>query len=301
MAGDSATNQTSASKFEMPQGWDIFVMGNYQNLEIDNTSDAMGGKDNALGVTFGVDAHVRDDLVVGVAFNAFRADIDLNGGGTANMEGYKGSLFATWFKDNFHVDAAAGVGLDRYNSLERAGLGGVAPDGTPLIGKATGDTTGQEFDGLLSGGYDIKMEKFTLTPNAGLNYTALSIDGYTENGSLAPLKIDKIDASSLQSSLGATLTYDTKFDSMPVTPELGVYWRHELLDDNYNIDSQLASGAGSPFRVESAKMGRDSVPVWLGVNVQVTKRVGLHLTGETALFRDSGHEYSVMVGIDCAL
>ena len=299
-AGDTSTNLV-APQLDLGQGWHVFAMGNYQNIDISDTANAAGGKDNSYDVTFGVDARVCDNLVLGLAFNGFRADVDLNDGGEADVDGGKGSLFATWFQDDFHLDAAIGGGFNSYDNIKRASLGGVTQYGVPVVGMAEGDTTGQEFDGLLSGGYDIKMDQFTLTPNAGLYYTALSIDGYTEHGSLAPLKIDRLNANSLQSSLGATLAYNTQIGDVPVRPELGVAWRHEFLDDTYSIDSRLASGAGTSFSVDSTELGRDSVPVWLGVNVQATKNVGLHVVGEGTFFRENDKEYSVMIGLDWAL
>jgi len=286
---------------ELPPNWHVFVMGNYQALDINDTAEAMGGKGSGYNTTLGVDVRACDNLVVGLAFNGFRSDIDLSDSGSANVNGGKGSLYATWFNNSFHVDAAVGAGWNSYEHIKRPALAGVTPDGAPVVGLAYGDTSGQEFDALLGVGYDVKMDSFTLTPNASVSYTALSIDGYTETGSLAPLKIDRINADSLASSLGLTLAYNAKIGGMPVRPELGAAWRHEFMDDPYHIDSQLASGAGSAFRVDSTKLGNNSLPVWLGVNVQVSSRVGLHLVGESTLCRQNGKEASVMVGVDCAL
>jgi len=48
-------------------------------------------------------------------------------------------------------------------------------------------------------------------------------------------------------------------------------------------------------------LGRDCMPVLFGVNVQMTKRVGLHVMGESILFHNNGASYGAMIGLDCAL
>jgi hypothetical protein len=74
------------------------------------------------------------------------------------------------------VDAAVGAGYNDYDKINRGGLGGVTALG-PIIGKTSGDTTGDEIDGMLGVGYDIKMDKFTLTPMASVYYTTADDDG----------------------------------------------------------------------------------------------------------------------------
>jgi uncharacterized protein YhjY with autotransporter beta-barrel domain len=289
-ATDATGSQTPVPKVAPPSGWGIFAMGNAQVIDIGDTHEAAGGDIKTAGITLGADAQVCHNLLMGVAFDYVNSDIGINHGGDAEVQGGKGSVFATWFDGNFYLDGAVGGGVNSYDT-KRLALGGWA----------TGSTDGYELNGMLGGGYDAHMGAFTLSPGASLYYTMLTIDGFTEKGSIAPLKIETIDSSSLRSRLGATLAYTTKLGSVQVKPELGAYWQHEFLDVNHTLDARLASGAGSTFSVEDAETGRDSLPLALGLNVQWTPRVGMHLRYEQVLLRQNAREFNVMGGLDVGL
>ena len=209
---DASGSKTPVPTLAPPQGWGIFLMGNAQLIDIGDTHEAAGGDIQTGGITLGADAQVRNNLLMGVAFDYVNSEIDYSAAGKADVQGGKGSVFATWFDDSFHLDAALGGGFNTYDVRRAA-----------LDGNATGDTRGWEVDGMLGGGYDRQMGNFTLSPGASLYYTTIRIDGFTEDGSLAPLKIDSLDGSSLLSRLGTSLAYHGKIGSTPVKPEVGMY------------------------------------------------------------------------------
>ena len=265
-------------------------MGNAQVIDIDDTFDAQGGEIQTSGITLGADAQVRNNLLMGVAFDYVDSDIDWNSGGNASVQGGKGSIFGTWFNGKYHVDGMIGGGFNSYDTKRLS-----------IDGYATGSTDGYDVEALLGGGCDHQLGQFTLSPGASLFYTRVSIAGFTETGSLAPLAIDTIDGNSLLGRLGANLTYNTKIGDVLLKPTIGVFYQYEFLDAVHSVDSRLASGAGSSFSVEDAETGRGSLPVSIGLNVQWSPRVGMHMAYEQTLLRQNASEYNVRAGVNIGL
>ena len=174
-------------------------MRNAQVIDIGDALSSPGGNIKTAGITFGADAQACENLLMGVAFDYVNSDVEFDINGKATIQGGKGSVFATWFDGNYHLNSAVGGGVNAYDT-KRSGL---ADTNGVYIAKSS--TMGYEIDGMLGGGYDATMGRLTLSPGASLYYSALSIDGFTESGSLAPLTIESINASSLQSRLGASL------------------------------------------------------------------------------------------------
>ena len=55
---------------------------------------------------------------------------------------------------------------------------------------------------FISGGYDFHFGHLTVGPIAALQYTYVNIDGFSENGSLAPMQIQTDSADSLRTDVG---------------------------------------------------------------------------------------------------
>jgi uncharacterized protein YhjY with autotransporter beta-barrel domain len=273
-----------------PKGWGFFTMGNAQVINIDDTSDSVGGDIETSGITLGADAQIRKNLLLGVAFDYVNSDITFANGGFADVTGGKASVFATWFSGDFHVDGAIGGGFNSYDTT-RTGLGG----------NAIGSTDGTEIEGLLGGGYDKQIGRFTLSPGASLYYSSISINGFTEDGSLAPLDIGAQNGSSLQARLGANLAYNAKFRRILLKPQVGIYLQHEFLDAQHSVDARLADGTSSRFTVDDTEVGRDSLPLSIGLSVQFTSRIGMSLAYEQILLRNNSEEYNMTGGLNVGL
>ena len=81
-------------------------------------------------------------------------------------------------------------------------------------------------------------------------------------------------------------------------PELRLTWEHEYLDSEHAIDSSLASGAGSVFRVHSPSLGRDSLGVSVGVNVLCSSRVSIYAFYDGQFLRENYMAQNVNAGLN---
>jgi outer membrane autotransporter protein len=210
----------------------------------------------------GADFLASENLVLGLTTGYSRGDAELAGGGRLKMEGgTQFGAYASYFRDGFHVDGIVGGGVNAYE-IRRAGFGG----------NARGDTDGREFHMELSGGKDWRVGRLTFGPEVSLRYAWAGLQGYTERGSLAPLRIESQDAHSLQFEVGGHAAYAWKVGSLVVTPEVRMFWQHETLEDSPWVASRFASGAGGVFRVRGPRLGRDSLVGSGSVTVQMGEK-----------------------------
>ena len=55
---------------------------------------------------------------------------------------------------------------------------------------ATGSSNGYVFSTFIAGGYDFHIGQLTIGPTAALQYSSEEINGFSENGSIAPVKVN---------------------------------------------------------------------------------------------------------------
>jgi fibronectin-binding autotransporter adhesin len=267
--------------------WTFFINGELEWVDIDSTANARGYDLQSAGVSVGADVQVNEHLVAGLTTGYSRGDVELAGGGRMNREG--GSQFGaytSYFRDGFHVDGIIGGGVNDYE-IRRAGLGG----------NARGDTDGREFHMELSAGKDWRAGGLTFGPEAALRYTWAGLEGYTERGSLAPLRIESQDAHSLQFELGGHVAYAWKMGALVVTPEVRMFWQHETLEDSPWVASRFASGAGGVFRVRGPRLGRDSLVGSGSVTVQMGEKWSGYAAYSGEFLRTNTASHRVNLGL----
>jgi len=202
------------------------------------------------------------------------------------VDGGKIGLYATAFGGGFYVDTAVTGGFNSYDT-----------DRTALLGSAHGSTDGADFTALLAVGYDWKSGGLSIGPVANFQYTYVDFDGFTESGSLAPLKFNNQNADSIRTSIGLKTSYDWKVGSVLVRPEIRAAWQHEFGDTEYSIVSRFANGAGSTFTVNGPQIGRDSLLIGAGAAVLLNDRVSIYAYYDGELARTNYISNNVSAGL----
>jgi len=266
--------------------WNLFMEGNGEFVHVDGDTNAAGYNFTTGGVTVGADYHVCDHFTIGIMGGYADTGATLTQGGAVDVNSGRLGIYSTTYGNGFYLNTMAAGGYNSYDT-HRTGLGGIAQ----------GDTDGEEFDGLISTGYDFHSGNFTVGPIASAQYTYVSINNFTENGSLAPLNIPSQNQDSFRSKVGFKVSSLWHVGGIVVTPTVSAAWQHEYLDSNYALDSSFASGAGNIFTVNGPALGRDSVVVNAGVNVQWTPRLGTYLYYDGELGRKNYELNSVSGGV----
>lgn len=218
--------------------WGQVFGGKATQNERDNIS---GYSANFNGLLFGSDYVLNDSWRVGGLFSYANTSVDGNDdntGSSVNLKSYGLIPYAGYTAEDWYLDMSGGVVQHKYNTRRLINFTGVN-------GVADGDYDGLQTVLSTQAGYPIRLDAQTvLTPIAGLNYSRLKQDGYTESGGAgAALSVSSSKSSSLTSDLGAKL--ERSFDSSygRLEPSAQLTWRHEYKDTrlrsfaNFAIDT----------------------------------------------------------------
>ena len=269
--------------------WGAFLTGVGEWVDVSGDGNARGYDITTGGFTLGLDYKVTPNFAVGIAAGYAGTAADLTNDGRVWVNGGKLGLYATYFTGGFYVDAAVSGGYNSYDT-KRSVLGGTA----------RGDTDGGELNVLAGTGYDWKVGALTIGPTATFQYTLVGIDGFTEQGSLAPLNIAARNAESVRTSLGFKASYDWKVGGVLVRPEIRAAWQHEYGDSSYGLDASFANGAGGSFLVNGPEIGRDSLLLGVGVAIQCSERFSTYFYYDGELGRENYDRHGVSGGVRVA-
>ena len=266
--------------------WGVWVTGIGEFTNVDSTDNAAGYDLQTGGLTLGVDYRISSNFAVGLTAGYAHTGADLANGGNLEVNGGKLGLYATAFTGGFYADAAVTGGFSGYDSHR-----------TALLGSANGSTNGGDLNVLVAAGYDWKMGGLSVGPTANFQYTYVGFSGFTESGSLAPLKFDNQNADSERTAFGMKASYDWKVGHVIIRPEISVAWQHEYGDQAYSIVSSFASGAGNSFTVNSPQIGRDSLLIGAGAAVLLSERISIYAYYDGELVRTNYQSNNVSAGV----
>jgi outer membrane autotransporter protein len=266
--------------------WGAFLSGTGEWVNVSGTDNARGYDLASGGFTLGIDYKVCPNFAIGLMAGYTGTTADLTDHGRVWVNGGKIGIYATTFVGGWYADAAVDGGYNSYDT-RRSGI----------QGEARGDTNGGELGVLFGTGYDFKAGALTFGPTASFNYTYTGTNGFTENGSLAPLNIHGGDAQSLRSAFGFKASYDCKVGSVVIKPEIRAAWQHEYGDTAYSLDSSFANGGGGNFSVDGPKLGRDSLLLGAGFAIQCSERCSTYFYYDGEVGRTNYQSNAVTGGV----
>jgi outer membrane autotransporter protein len=272
--------------------WGVFVTGTGDFVNVNNNDSNAPGYDITTGdVTVGADYRLCDNFAIGIDAGYSRSTADLVDDGRVDVDGGKVGAYATvfgkgLFGSKFYVDGAVGGGFNSYDT-RRTGLQ------DELV---RGNTNGNEFNAMISYGSDWTFGCFNIGTWSTVQYTNVSIDQFTETGSLAPLIIEDQAENSFRATTGLHASYDIKAGHFIFRPEVRAAYQHEYCDQAYQVDSQLASGAGTVFRVRGPDIGRDAALVGTGMSMQWNNRLSTYVYYDGVLGRNNYDNNAVSGG-----
>ncbi len=230
--------------------------------ELDGDGAAAGHNIDNWGGSIGVDWGVIEDLSVGFAVTALYGDLDANSVDAASgeLDSYYLSLTAQYQSGKWQHRALMSWGwvdasLDRHISYAGGSY------------STTGDTDGSSFGFMYEVGYDIQLgESSTLTPIFNAVLVHNSIDGYTESGSDAALRVGEQENTIATFGIGARI--ENTLDS---GLQLGAraLFKVDAGDRVQEADVSIAGVAGSHARIEGADAGSVGVELGVGASMPV--------------------------------
>ena len=264
----------------------MWVTGFGDFVNVDGDGNANGYDFTTGGVSLGVDYRITDQLAIGVMGDYSHTWTELQPSGHIDVNSGRGGLYATWFSHGIYLNGAIYGGHNNYES-SRSSLGGLA----------TGGTEGAEWSTFISGGYDFHFGHLSVGPIAALQYTYVNINGFSENGSLAPLAIHSGSAESLRSDFGFRAFYQWQIGKILVEPSLKAAWEHEYNYSALPITAGFAGIPGPSATFFGPNEGHDSAVVSAGVSAQWTPAISTYVNYDGQLGRGNYDSNAVTGGV----
>jgi autotransporter-associated beta strand protein len=288
LAGETGAEGKSGPSVLAPipeNRWGFFVTGLGEFTNVDSTPNANGYDVNTGGITLGVDYRVTSYFAVGLLGGYAHNNVNLTGGGNIDVNGGTFGAYATLFGDGFYLDAAVTGGPNGYDTHR-----------TALVGSASGSTEGADLNVVVSAGYDWKYGNFSIGPTASFEFGYVGLDGFSETGSLAPLKFPDQNTESEITTFGAKATYQWKIGNILLIPQVSAGWQHEYGSVAYQVVAGFASGAGTSFTVNGPAIGRDSLLIGAGVSMIWSDRISTYVFYDGDVARTNYDSHTVTGG-----
>ncbi len=254
-------------------GW-FKALGSLGNT---GTKGAVAGyNSHAAGFLAGIDRPVSDRAIAGIAAGYSTTHITQHDSqGNAGIETPRISLYGGYALDAADLGAMIGYA----NSKIDAELN------IPSIGVVHSSHRQQEWDAALQASHAMTFNRFTLLPQAGLQYAHLSDPTVNAYGA-ASLDVASNDTDSLQPFAGLNLsTRMTAASGAVFTPEARLGYRHELLaTDTRNT----VNFSGSSFSTDGISAARNILSLGAGVNARLARQLDASLNYDADLALSHG-------------
>jgi outer membrane autotransporter protein len=223
----------------------------FGNLVSQDSKGGVSGYDaDTYGLAVGADTAVSDDVTVG-AFVAYSStDVDGDGAGNSNVDinSYQVSLYADYTQADYYVEGMVGYARNDSDTTRSINFGG-------LSRTAVGTYDSDQYMARVNAGMPINVEGNTfITPMAGLAYTHVSADSYTETGAgNLNLNVASDDVNSLVASLGAKLHTNIRHNNGMLVPSAKLGVTYDVAGDEAEATGTY-TGGGAAFNVKGAEV-----------------------------------------------
>lgn len=222
------------------------------------------------GLLLGADTDLNAQWRAGGLFSYATTSVSSDGnnaGSYANVDSYGLTAYAGFTGEPWYVNLAVGAtrsDVEAHRLVDITGFNGVA----------NSSYKGMQYIAAVQAGYPLNIDNVlpgaVLTPLAGLTYSTLNQDGYTETGGNgAALRVGSTDTHSVKSDLGFKLERAYKTSHGLLKPAVQLVWRHEYSDTRLQSVANFAadtSGA-TTFVSQGAKPISDTGVLTLGATL----------------------------------
>jgi len=196
-----------------------------------------------------VDDRFRDDLVLGLAYSFSHTNV--NGSESRNetkVQGHQATLYGShdldkgiFGTDGVFLDGQLSYAYNDYDGERNIDVGAVSR-------RADSAYEGLQISSKFDLGRTIKLDEgFRFTPTAGLSYSHVSIDSYSEtNAGASNLKIQDQDYDILNLNLKGKIATTFQVDGLDLTPEIHLGYSYEVIHDKIQTISTF-EGGGDAF------------------------------------------------------
>ena len=232
-----AEGKSSGDAFKQVKAW---VRALFSHSDHESTSKASGFDTNSDGVAMGIDKQLDNRTKVGLGYAYSSTDIS-SGIRDTDVDTHTAFVYGQYKPANWYINTVVAYNWSDY-SEKKAALG--------FNANADYDVESWAVQSLY--GYEMQLNGYDVTPEAGLRYAHISQDGYTD---ALGTSVAANDSDILTAIVGAKVAKDYAFDSDTIIrPELRAAVTYDLVDDANNSNVVLANGVA--YRVNGEKLNR---------------------------------------------
>jgi len=265
-------------------GFGYFLRGHYTNGDFEGNDSTSGYDSDTYTLVGGVDKYFDDKTQGGVALHYANsdADYDLGSGGT-DSDSYGLNLYGSHeLVPNLYLEASLGYSRMDIDADRDTGAGRVS-------GSTDADITFASL-GMLR---DIPVTpKFAVQPFVYLNYQNVDMDGFTESGGAAALRVEDSRLESINWEMGLGAAYQVGDNT---TATAAVAWEHEFKDDSTAVTSAFAASPNDVFTVDVPRPDDNYGRVSVGLMQEIGGNRSLSLNADTIFGHSDYDEYGVML------
>jgi outer membrane autotransporter protein len=242
-----------------PRLWEVYGTLFYIDQETDEQRQVtqagapmvlFPGTDTEIwGGSLGIDRRLSDQWLVGLAFTAANADVDVKNFSSTDIDSYYITPYVSYFRENavwgadYYADALYSYGSQDYDITRNSGA----------VGSPDGETHSIE----INNGLRFENNGIKHGPFVGLRWITGEIDSYDESGPGA-LSVNGTDFDSLASIVGYEVAKHVPIQNGTLIPYANAAWEHEFEDETVSI-------GGTPVSI----VDEDTLVLGLGVAAQL--------------------------------
>lgn len=270
-----AEGKSSGDAFKQVKAW---VRALFSHSDHESTSKASGFDTNSDGVAMGIDKQLDNRTKVGLGYAYSSTDIS-SGIRDTDVDTHTAFVYGQYKPANWYINTVVAYNWSDY-SEKKAALG--------FNANADYDVESWAIQSLY--GYEMQLNGYDVTPEAGLRYAHISQDGYTD---ALGTSVAANDSDILTAIVGAKVAKDFALDSDTIIrPELRAAVTYDLVDDANNSNVVLANGVA--YRVNGEKLNRLGFELGAKVSTDVSDNWEISLAYEGG-FREDYQNHTGML------
>ncbi|MCJ8190844.1 autotransporter domain-containing protein [Sphingomicrobium aestuariivivum] len=272
------------------EGVSVFIEGDgftrTKAMNFSTDEFAMNGAGVTAGVEFGM-----GNAVVGLAGRYGVPEGEyFRGTSAVDGESLSGAAYGAYALGPIFAQAYVGLGTDSFD-LTRTGV----LESLPMTAEFDGD----HFVAGGKIGYLANILGMRLGPVVGLDHVSLDVDGYSESGDpVLALSVDGVGMDSLRGHAGLEMRTDFEGYGVQIRPYFSMVAEQELDSDQRTYAFAQATApeivnSYTTVEVDDSVYGRFNG----GFTALIGSNVNLNANMSYSLWKDSGNDASVMVGL----
>jgi outer membrane lipase/esterase len=267
----------------------LFVAGGFAGGDRDARDGIVAYDYDLRQIVVGGEWKADEHVYLGGAIGYSNANAEygfLRGEGETDLDSVNIGVYGSLAYPNWFADLALAYSINSYD-LNRTGF--VSPFGVAIPLDTSAEADGDSFAADFRTGYLFRSGGFGIGPIAGLSYTHVTVDGYTESGdSLLSMRVEDQELDSLIGSIGLQVRYR----SGGIEPYVAVTVEQEFMD-GASYDFALTSAS---LVVNSVDVGQDDEPfgrVRAGINARLSDQLVGSIDGNATFGRETGDDYAI--------